>query len=336
MKIAIVTDAWLPQVNGVVRTYENTSRELTLLGHQVTLITPANFRTFPCPSYPSIRLAIRPGPGLRRRLDSLQPEAIHIATEGPLGHTARRYCLRRKLPFTTSFHTQFPEYVRLRLPIPVDWMYGYLRRFHAPASRTLVPTASQRQRLIERGFTHVVQWSRGVDTGLFRPGDKDFLHLDRPIFINVGRVAVEKNIEAFLGLDLPGTKVVVGDGPDLTRLRQQYPEIVFTGFKFGEELARNLAAADVFVFPSRTDTYGLVMLEAMACGLPVAAFPVTGPVDVVDHGVTGILDEDLRRAALRALAIDPQNCLAVARSNSWRQCAELFVSCLQPIGRYQN
>lgn len=331
MKIAIVTDAWLPQVNGVVRTYENTSRELIELGHEVIMITPADFRTIPCPTYPSIRLAIRPGPILRRRLDALQPDAIHVATEGPLGHAARRYCLKRGLPFTSSFHTQFPEYIRLRVPVPLVWTYAYLRRFHNPAVHTLVPTASQRQRLIDRGFRHVVQWSRGVDTRLFKPSEKSFLDVMRPVFINVGRVAVEKNIESFLELELPGTKIVVGDGPDLEALRQRYPDVVFTGFKFGEELSCYLAAADVFVFPSLTDTYGLVMLEAMACGLPVAAFPVTGPVDVVQNGITGVLSNDLREAALAALNINPQNCLEFARSRSWRDCAELFVSCLQPI-----
>jgi len=333
MKIAIVTDAWLPQVNGVVRTYENTSRQLTALGHEVMLITPAQFVTVPCPTYKSIRLAVRPGPRLCRRLDELQPQAIHIATEGPLGHAARRYCRRRGLPFTTSFHTQFPEYIRLRMPIPLDWTYAYMRHFHAAAVRTLVPTASQRQRLIERGFENVVQWSRGVDTRIFKPGDKGFLTERRPVFIYLGRVAVEKNIEAFLKLDLPGTKVVIGDGPDLDKLRQAYPDVVFTGYKFGEELARYLAAADVFVFPSLTDTYGLVMLEAMACGLPIAAFPVTGPIDVVDNGVTGVLDGNLQRAALAALEIDPQNCLDYARARSWRECAQQFADYLEPCSQ---
>lgn len=336
MKIAIVTDAWYPQVNGVVRTYENTSRELLGLGHHVTMITPADFRTISCPTYPSIRLAINPGMKLGRTLEALQPDAIHVATEGPLGHAARRYCLKKRLPFTSSFHTRFPEYIRLRVPIPLSWMYGYLRRFHAPAKRTLVPTASQRQRLIDRGFSNVMQWSRGVDTDLFKPADKRFLDMERPVFINVGRVAVEKNIEAFLELELPGTRVVVGDGPDLAKLRQNYPDVVFTGFKFGEELSRYLAAADVFVFPSLTDTYGLVMLEAMACGLPIAAYPVTGPIDVVEDGVTGVLGNDLQQASLSALDIDPQNCLEYARSRSWRECAELFASCLQPIVQHPN
>lgn len=339
MKIALVTDAWQPQVNGVVRTYENTTRQLEELGHQVTAIVPPDFYTIPCPTYPSIRLAVHPGPKLRRRLDTLKPDAIHIATEGPLGHAARRYCLRRGLRFTTSFHTQFPEYIRLRIPVPLGWTYGYLRRFHGPARRTLVPTESQRQRLVARGFSNVVLWSRGVDTEVFKPaGDnsKSFLRQPRPIFIYMGRVAVEKNIEAFLKLDLPGSKLVVGDGPDLVKLRQRYPDVSFTGYRFGNELAQYLAAADVFVFPSLTDTYGLVMLEAMACGVPVAAFPVTGPIDVVQNGVTGILSDDLQQAAMSALELDPADCIEFAHTRSWRHCAETFAACLEPISHYPN
>ncbi len=332
MRIAIATDAWLPQVNGVVRTYENTARELRELGHDICLLTPATFHTVPCPTYPSIRLAINPGPRLRRTLEAFQPDAIHVATEGPLGHAARRYCLKNELPFTSSFHTQFPEYIRMRAPIPLTWSYAYMRRFHGPAARTLVPTESQRQRLLERGFSNVVTWSRGVDTNIFRPaGDKSFLPQTRPIFMYMGRVAVEKNINAFLDLDLPGTKVVVGDGPDREKLCEQYPDVVFTGYRFGEELARYLAAADVFVFPSLTDTYGLVMLEAMACGLPVAAYPVTGPIDVINNGVTGVMNEDLGEAALQALQLDPQDCIDFARSRSWRYCARGFADNLEPF-----
>lgn len=332
MKIAIVTDAWHPQVNGVVRTYENTTHELRELGHEVCVVGPGDFRTVACPTYPSIRLAVHPGPRLGKMLDAFQPDAIHVATEGPLGHAARRYCLKHKLPFTSSFHTQFPEYIRMRMPIPLAWSYAYVRRFHRPASRTLVPTGSQRQRLIERGFSNVVTWSRGVDSNLFRPArDKSFLSQPRPVFIYMGRVSVEKNIEAFLGARLPGTKMVVGDGPDLSRMRERYPDAVFTGYRFGEELACYLAAADVFVFPSLTDTYGLVMLEAMACGLPVAAHPVTGPIDIINNGVTGVMNEDLREAALQALHLDPQDCIDFARSCSWRRCAEVFVDNLEPL-----
>lgn len=331
MKIAIATDAWAPQVNGVVRTYENTCKALQDKGHELLLLTPQDYKTIPCPSYPSIRLALRPGPRLTRNLDAFEPEAIHIATEGPIGHAARRYCRQRQLPFTTSFHTQFPEYMRMRAPIPLGWTYAYMRRFHAAAERTLVPTPSQRQRLLDRGFRNVEVWSRGVDTDLFKPGDKDFLDYPRPIFLYMGRVAIEKNIEAFLRQDLPGSKVVVGDGPDLARLKQQYPEVKFSGYKFGEELAQHIAAADVFVFPSLTDTYGLVMLEAMACGVPVAAFPITGPIDVVRQGETGILDQDLRTAALAALELEPKACIDYARAHSWQRCTETFVSYLAPI-----
>lgn len=336
MRIAIVTDAWHPQVNGVVRTYENCIRELEVLGHEVHTLTPTGFRSIPCPTYPSIRLALNPGPKLARMLDALKPDAIHVATEGPLGHAVRRYCLKSGLAFTTSFHTQFPEYVRMRLPVPLSWSYAYLRRFHRSASRTLVPTPSQRQRLLDRCFSDVELWPRGVDTDLFRPGDKDFLPQPRPIFMYMGRVAIEKNIEAFLRLELPGTRIVVGDGPDRDKLREAYPDVVFTGYRFGRELAQHLAAADVFIFPSLTDTYGLVMLEAMACGVPVAAYPVTGPVDVVRDGVTGILHEDLRTAALAALELDPEACIDYARSRSWRQSAETFAARLEPISHLPN
>jgi glycosyltransferase involved in cell wall biosynthesis len=326
-----VTDAWKPQVNGVVRTYENAVEQLRLIGHEVELITPEGFRTVPCPSYPSIRLALFPWRGVRRRLEQYAPDAVHIATEGPLGLAARGCCVRRGIPFTTSFHTQFPEYIRMRVPVPVDWGYAFLRRFHGAAVRTLVPTPSQRDRLLARRFRNISVWSRGVDTRLFRPRDKRFVDLPRPLFAYAGRVAVEKNVEAFLSLDLPGSKIVVGDGPALPGLRQKYPQAMFTGFRFGEELAAYIAAADVFVFPSLTDTFGIVLLEAMACGVPVAAFPVTGPVDVVRHGVTGVLDLDLRRAALRALELEPARCVDYAAGFSWRHCAEQLAGLLAPV-----
>lgn len=330
MRIALVTDAWRPQVNGVVRTYENTVEQLRLLGHDVELITPEGFRTVPCPSYPSIRLALFPWQGVRRRLDEYVPDAVHVATEGPLGLAARNYCVRRGIAFTSSFHTQFPEYIRMRLPLPLDWGYACLRRFHRAAVRTLVPTPSQRDRLVARRFRNIAVWSRGVDTRLFRPRDKGFVDLPRPLFAYAGRVAVEKNIEAFLSLDLPGSRIVIGDGPALPALREKYPAVTFTGFRFGEELAAWVAAADVFVFPSLTDTFGIVLLEAMACGVPVAAFPVTGPVDVVQDGVTGVLDHDLRRAALGALQLEPARCIEYAARHSWRSCAEQLAGLLVP------
>ena len=331
MRIAIVSDAWEPQVNGVVTTLKRTCEELATLGHQVEVIGPDRFRTLPCPGYRSIRLAILPGRKLTRLLETEAPDAIHIATEGPLGQTARRYCLNRRLAFTTAYHTQFPEYLALRSPIPARWTYRLMRRFHAPAARTMVATASQQAVLEQHGFTHLARWSRGVDTGLFRPREKDFLPGPRPVAMYVGRVAVEKNLDAFLSLDLPGSKYVVGDGPALAALRARYPTVRFTGFKHGEELARHLAAADVFVFPSRTDTFGLVLLEAMASGVPVAAYPVTGPRDVVVSGVTGVLHPDLGRATRQALQLDPAACVAHAGGYSWRNATLQFLSNLEPL-----
>jgi len=330
MKILIVSDAWLPQVNGVVRTYENTSRELVGLGHQVLVIGPDKFRTIPCPGYTSIRLAMWPGQRLVNLIEDFAPDTIHIATEGPLGLAARSYCVNRKLAFTSSFHTRFPEYVRMRVPIPVKWSYALLRRFHSRAWRTLVPTQSQKNHLLNFGFDNIEIWGRGVNTKVFKPGADLFADLPRPIFLNAGRVAAEKNIKAFLDLDLPGSKVVVGDGPDLDKLKQSYPQVFFTGYKFGDELAAHIASADVFVFPSLTDTFGIVLLEAMACGVPVAAYPVTGPVDVVLNGVTGILDTDLRKAALAALVLDSEDCVAYAQAHTWQACTRIFLQHLVP------
>ena len=331
MRICVVTDAWKPQVNGVAVTYQNLGEQLELMGHEVRFIVPGEFTTVPCPSYPTIRLALFPRLKVAKKLREFNPQAIHIATEGPLGHAARSYCLRNGLPFTTSFHTQFPEYIRMRAPVPVRLSYAYLRRFHRQAKQTLVPTESQKNRLVERGFSDVAIVSRGVNTDVFKPGPKSSIAHARPVFLYMGRVAAEKNIAAFLGLDLPGSKVVVGDGPDLEKLQRQYPEVLFTGFKFGDELSRYLAAADVFVFPSLTDTFGIVLLEAMACGLPVAAYPVTGPIDVVRDGVTGILHEDLKKAALGALELDPKACIDYAKKFTWQACAEAFLSNLAHI-----
>ncbi|MFY8094013.1 MAG: glycosyltransferase family 4 protein [Niveispirillum sp.] len=332
MKLLIVTDAWHPQVNGVVRTLTTTRAELERLGHQVEVISPDRFRTVPMPTYPEIRLALAPGRRVRQMIEAAQPDAIHIATEGPLGFAARRYCLKRKLPFTTAYHTRFPEYVRDRAPVPLSLSYAFVRRFHAPAHSVMVATASIEADLEKRGFTNIRRWSRGVDTDLFRPGPKDlFAHLPRPVFISVGRVAVEKNIEAFLSLDLPGSKVVVGDGPQLAELKAKYPSVTFVGAKHGEELARHYAAADVFVFPSRTDTFGLVLLEALASGLPVAAFPVPGPLDVIADSPAGVLDTDLRAACLKAVGIDPTICRDHALGFSWQSCAQQFLANLRPF-----
>ena len=331
MKIALVTDAWLPQTNGVVRTLTITAERLSQAGHEVTAITPVDFRTVPCPTYPEIRLSLFAAARVRRRLDALDPDAVHIATEGPLGLAARRWCLRRGRSFTTSYHTQFPEYVRARVPIPVAVSYAFLRWFHGSAAHTLVATPSMQNALAERGFRNLVLWSRGVDTELFRPRDESFLELPRPIWLYFGRVSVEKGIEEFLALDLPGTKLVVGDGPATESLRRKYAGAVFTGYRFGDELARHVAAADVFVFPSRTDTFGLVLLEAMACGIPVAAFPVTGPIDVVVNGVTGVLSEDLRAAALTALHLDRRACREHALRYTWEAATRQFIASLAPV-----
>jgi glycosyltransferase involved in cell wall biosynthesis len=326
VRLVLVTDAWLPQTNGVVRTLSVTATLLQRSGHAVEVIGPRGFRSVPCPTYPEVRLAWRPYRRLAGQLETLDPDSVHIATEGPLGLAARRWCLLSGRSFTTSYHTQFPEYVRARLPVPLGLSYAHLRRFHGAAAHTLVATPSMLRALEARGFGNLELWSRGVDTGLFRPGPKEFLDLPRPIWLYFGRVAVEKGIEDFLGLDLPGTRLVVGDGPALASCRRLFPDAVYVGYKFGAELASHIAAADVFVFPSRTDTFGLVLLEAMACGVPVAAYPVTGPVDVVADGVTGVLGHDLRAAALAALKLDPQACRDHALRYTWEAATRQFLA----------
>ena len=331
MKIVIVTDAWLPQTNGVVRTLSALRRELLGFGHDVVMITPENFTTIPCPTYGEIRLALVPGFEVDRILTAYRPDAIHVSTEGPLGYAARRFCRSRKLPFTTSFHTKFPDYIKARFGVPMRWTYALLRRFHAAASATMVATDSVRRELEGHGFGRLKRWTRGVDMTSFRPMAKPEGAYKRPIFLYVGRVAVEKNLPAFLDLDLPGSKLIVGDGPARHELQQRYPQAHFLGRQEGEDLANFYAMSDVFVFPSKTDTFGLVMLEALASGLPVAAFPVGGPVDLVDGAGVGILDWDLRAAALGALTIDPVACRAHARKFTWTASAQQFVSNLHPV-----
>jgi glycosyltransferase involved in cell wall biosynthesis len=326
----IVSDAWFPQTNGVVNTLGQTAAWLGRFGHEVRLATPGDFRTVPCPTYPEIRVAVLPQRKLASNIAAFKPQALHIATEGPLGFSARRYCVSRGLRFTTSYHTQFPQYLRSRLPIPLAVSYSVLRWFHGAAQSCMVSTPGVQTQLTERGFKNLVRWPRGVDTQLFRPQRKDFLNLPRPIAAYVGRVAVEKNVAAFLRMPWSGSKIVIGDGPERARLQAQYPEAVYAGFRFGEDLAAHLAAADVLVFPSLTDTFGLVNLEAMACGVPVAAFPVTGPIDVVQDGITGALDMDLARAAERALQIDPRACRERALRSSWEHCTHEFQSHLVP------
>lgn len=330
-RICIVTDAWHPQTNGVVRTLNTTRGMLLEQGHEVRVIEPGMFRNFPCPTYPEIRLAWRPAKLLRTELETFRPDNVHIATEGPLGMAARSFCLQRGWPYTTSYHTQFPEYVRARAPVPLALSYAWLRRFHGTAARTMVATPSMQNQLESRGFTKIARWSRGVDVELFRPERRMVLDLPRPISLYLGRVSVEKNIEEFLKLDLPGTKVVVGDGPAREALQRKYPQVVFVGYKFGEELAAHVAAADVFVFPSRTDTFGLVLLEAMACGVPVAAYPVTGPIDVVRAGITGMLSEDLQAATLGALQMNRHACREHALQYTWEKATQQFFGNLASI-----
>ncbi len=317
---------------------------MTRDGHDVVFVTPENFRSVPCPTYPEIRLALKPGRRMAQLIQQSQPCAIHIATEGPLGWAARNYCLRRSLPFTTAYHTKFPEYIHARFRVPLPLSYAVMRRFHGKSSRVMVATQGIEDELRRWGFGNIGRWSRGVDTELFRPrpdcrgDDGPLAGLPRPIFICVGRVAVEKNIQAFLDLDLPGTKVVVGDGPLLPELKRRYPQAHFTGARFGEDLARHYAAADVFVFPSRTDTFGLVLLEALASGLPVAAFPVPGPLDVIGTAPAGVLSEDLKSAALAAQTIGADICRAHALEFSWSACTRQFIDNLRPFAtdKWQN
>jgi glycosyltransferase involved in cell wall biosynthesis len=335
MKFLLVTDAWRPQVNGVVRTWEAVTGEMRSRGIEVEVIHPGLFRSFAAPKYPEIKLAILPGAKVRRMIRESGFDAIHIATEGPLGMAAVRHCRRQGIPYTTSYHTRFPEYMKSYFGLPVGITDRFLRWFHGPAQATLVPTKSMRAELAARRFddAKLVTWCRGVDTATFKPEPKVELDLPRPIFAYAGRIAVEKNLEAFLSLDLPGSKMLIGDGPARPALAKKYPDVHFAGYRFGEELAATYAAADVFVFPSLTDTFGVVMLEANACGLPVAAFPVTGPIDVVIEGRTGALDADLRAAALRALDVDRQACVDHARSMTWARCADMVLenlACDQP------
>jgi glycosyltransferase involved in cell wall biosynthesis len=326
----LVTDAWAPQINGVVVTLTNTVQWLERWGHEVHVLSPEGFRTMPMPTYPEIPLALFPGAQVARRIRDFEPDAVHIATEGPLGGAARAYCLKNRLAFTTAYHTCFPEYVKPRFGVPLGITYAWLRRFHGASSAILVATQAIRALLEERGFSNIVEWSRGVDTELFRPAEERTSDLRRPVFLCVGRVAVEKNLPAFLGLDLPGTKVVVGDGPARKALEQRYPDAVFTGMKSGAELASWYQRADVFVFPSRTDTFGLVLAEAMACGTPVAAFPVRGPIDVVTNPAVGVLDEDLGAAALAALSLDREQVHHYAQRFSWERCTRQFLASLVP------
>jgi glycosyltransferase involved in cell wall biosynthesis len=329
MRIMIVTDAWFPQTNGVVRTLAQTGAWLGRFGHEVRMVTPREFRSIAFPTYPEIRLSLLPYKKVKHSILAFSPQALHIATEGPLGLSARRFCISSGMRFTTSYHTQFPQYLRARFPIPLSASYRALRWFHGAAARCMVSTASVRRDLAAHGFENLATWRRGVDTEIFKPHPKDLLTLPRPIAAYVGRVAVEKNIDAFLKMAWTGSKLIIGDGPERARLEKQYPHATFIGYRFGEDLAKHLAAADIMVFPSRTDTFGLVNLEAMACGIPVAAYPVTGPIDVIQDGVTGALDLDLAAAARRALGIDPQACREHALKSGWDACSREFENNLE-------
>ncbi len=340
MRIMLITDAWDPQVNGVVRTMKRVIAECEAMGHEWEVVSPADgFFTVPLPTYSEIQLALGARKAIEERFDAFEPDAVHIATEGTLGMAGRTMALKIKHPFTTSYHTRFPEYVSARFPIPVSWGYSFVRWFHKYSGKVMVATPSMREELVAQRFINVVSWTRGVDTDLFHP-DKcaepdteadPFKGLARPIFLNVGRVAVEKNIEAFLKLDLPGSKVVVGEGPQLDELKKKYKEAVFLGAKFGEELATCFASADVFVFPSLTDTFGLVILEAMAAGTPVSAYDAPGPKDIIPGSDAGIVDNDLKAASLKALELDRETTRAYAEKFSWRACAEAFIENLEPL-----
>jgi glycosyltransferase involved in cell wall biosynthesis len=324
MRILVATDAWHPQVNGVVRTLAMMAEAARTFGVEVSFLTPQSFHTFAMPSYRDLRVALPYQAKIARLIEDARPDSIHIATEGPIGLLVRRYCRKQELPFTTSFHTRFPEYISARLPIPESWIWAALRAFHKPSQAVMAATPALANELRARGFRNVVLWPRGVDARHFHPRPVD-LGLPRPVFLCVGRVAVEKNLEAFLELDLPGTKVIVGDGPARAALARNYPQAVFLGARQGEALAEAYAAADVFVFPSKTDTFGLVLLEALASGLPVAAFPVTGPRDVIGAAPVGALNDDLRAACLSALTISRQACLEFAAEHTWDASARAFV-----------
>lgn len=333
--ILIVTDAWHPQVNGVVQTLSMTRQILLERGHRITMLTPEGMPTRAMPGYPEIRLAM-PRPGtIRRQIAGIAPDMIHIATEGPLGLRARRYCLKRGLPFTTSYHTRFPEYLAARVTHPALSAvarragYRFMKWFHAPCQAMMVGTPSMIAALRKEGFANLRLWTRGVDHRLFHPDRRRVVQERRPVALYAGRVAIEKGLDDFLSLPFEGTKVIVGDGPDLPRLRRKYPDAVFTGYRRGEALAEAMAGADVFVFPSRTDTFGLVMLEAMACGVPVAAYRVPGPLDVVEDGISGALDDDLGKAVTRALACSRQAARLRAMQFSWAGTAASFAAIIE-------
>lgn len=332
MRILIATDAWFPQINGVVRTLSTIARELDGLGYKVEVLGPDRFPNVPMPSYPEIRLAITTRRQVGRMIEAFRPDAVHIPVEGPIGLAARRHCLKHGWPFTTSYHTRAGLYFQEKFGVPSDLVLGLQRWFHNAGNGFMVQTDSLERELKAKGFANIKRWCRGVDTELFQPRAVDgLLDLPRPVFTYVGRVSAEKNLVDFLALDLPGSKLVVGDGPQLGEYRQRFRDVVFTGWKQGLDLSRYYSASDVFVLPSRFETFGLVLLEALACGLPVAAYPVPGPADVIGTAPVGVLDNDLRQAALRALSIPRALCREFATRFSWRRSAEEFAGNLMPI-----
>ncbi|MGL5839731.1 MAG: glycosyltransferase family 4 protein [Sphingorhabdus sp.] len=349
MRIAIATDAWEPQVNGVVRTLRTTIRHMFERGHDIELITPQRFLTVPMPGYREIRLAVAPRFGARRALSEFSPDIVHIATEGPIGWSARAWCLKRNMPFTTAFHTRFPDYASLRTGISVERFWPVMRAFHRPSYAVFAATPGLMCELNIRGIEHTRLWSRGVDTNLFNPRQAPhpgLAHLPRPLFLSVGRVAKEKNLEAFLGLDIAGSKVVVGDGPMLEELASHYSNAHFMGSLQGQELAAAYASADVFVFPSMTDTFGLVIIEALASGVPVAAFPVSGPLDIIGNegcgpdsnlaDPVGALDDDLKNAVIKALQCNRNRAADYGKSFSWKSCTDQFEDTMRAAANSQR
>jgi|TARA_E500000081_G_scaffold128191_1_gene136395 glycosyltransferase involved in cell wall biosynthesis len=333
MKILIATDAYYPQVNGVVRTLHETGEILKSQGHTIEYLTPQLFLTFPMPKYNEIRLSVNVWPRVGSLIKQLNPDAIHIATEGPIGTMARRYCIKNNLKFTTSFHTRFDKYLKLYLPIiPSKWAEKFLANFHNKAERILVTTETMRKELIDIGIDNkkMVTWTRGGNHGAFKNPNKIDLPHKRPIWIYVGRVAIEKNIRAFLELELEGTKIIIGKGPDLKKLKKEFPNDHFLGEKTNGELASHFASSDVFVFPSKTDTFGIVVLESLNCGTPVAAYPVPGPLDILGGTEIDTLDEDLKTSALKALKISREDCLKFAKKYSWEETARIFFDNISP------
>jgi glycosyltransferase involved in cell wall biosynthesis len=334
-RITLVTDAWHPQVNGVVTTLTQLVNHLQMMNIELDIIHPYDYAYFGLPSYREIPIVWQ-AKNLAQRLDDFQPDAIHLATEGSLGWRARRWAIKNNFPFTTAYHTKYPEYLRKRLPIPQEWTYRLLAHFHQPATRTFVPAQTIMSELNQRGFNNLVMMSRGVDKRIFHPGQAIDLPYPRPILLYVGRIAVEKNLEAFLRLPIAGSKVFIGDGPAKSELQKRFPKAHFIGVKTGQELAQYYASADVMVFPSLTDTFGLVNIEAMACGTPVAAFPVTGPIDIINHGINGTLNEDLEDAIEEALELEPEYIAPSVAHYDWAEVAQAFLNQLAPIQRNER